>query len=280
EALRERREERRREKQRRDVIAKHTKKGAPPPVIGEAGAVAKPAVAAADVPPALARKRPAAAAADDDVDEAPAPPKTGVFGSLKSFAPPKPPKIAPPPLPLPDPEPVKAPAERRKGDYALPPVALLDAPKTERKIDERELMDSARLPEEKCREFSGEGSVVQIHPGPVVTTFEFKPNAGVKYSKIVGLEDDLCLAMQSESVLIDRIPGKSTVGIQIPNRNREQISLRELLESEVYRRSTSKLTLALGKTIHGEPHMADLAGMPHLRIAGSTGAEQPAATTA
>ena len=101
-----------------------------------------------------------------------------------------------------------------------------------------------------------------------MTTFEFKPDAGVKYSKITGLADDLCLAMQAESVLIDRIPGKSTVGIQIPNHNREQISLRELLESEVYRRSTSKLTLALGKTIHGEPYVTDLATMPHLLIAG------------
>jgi DNA segregation ATPase FtsK/SpoIIIE, S-DNA-T family len=270
-AMHERREERRREQQRRDVIAKHTRKGAPP-VIADAAAAKPPAAAPADsAAPAVARKRPSVPAANDDEDEAPAP-KTGVFGSLKSFAPPKPPKIAPPPLPLPDPEPVKAPAERRKGDYTLPPAALLDAPKTERKIDERELMDSARLLEEKCREFSVEGSVVQIHPGPVVTTFEFKPNAGVKYSKIVGLEDDLCLAMQSESVLIDRIPGKSTVGIQIPNRNREQISLRELLESEIYRRSTSKLTLALGKTIHGEPYVADLTTMPHLLIAGSTGA--------
>ena len=80
-------------------------------------------------------------------------------------------------------------------------------------------MDGARLLEEKCREFSVEGSVVQIHPGPVVTTFEFKPDAGVKYSKITGLADDLCLAMQAESVLIDRIPGKSTVGIQIPNQH-------------------------------------------------------------
>ncbi len=118
---------------------------------------------------------------------------------------------------------------------------------------------------------SVEGSVVQIHPGPVVTTYEFKPDAGVKYSKITGLADDLCLAMQAESVLIDRIPGKSTVGIQIPNTNREQISLRELLESEAYKRSASKLTLALGKTIHGEPFVGDLATMPHLLIAGSTG---------
>jgi S-DNA-T family DNA segregation ATPase FtsK/SpoIIIE len=157
------------------------------------------------------------------------------------------------------------------GGYTLPPPSLLDPARAERKIDERELMDAARLLEEKCREFVVEGAVVQIHPGPVVTTFEFKPDAGVKYSKVTGLADDLCLAMKAESVLIERIPGKSTVGIQIPNPNREAISLRELLESESYQRSTSKLTLALGKTIHGEPYMADLAAMPHLLIAGSTG---------
>ena len=132
-------------------------------------------------------------------------------------------------------------------------------------------MESARLLEEKCREFAVEGQVAQIHPGPVVTTFEFKPEAGVKYSKVTGLSDDLCLAMQAESVLIDRIPGKSTVGIQIPNPNREAISLRELLESDAYQRSQSKLTLTLGKTIHGEPYVTDLATMPHLLIAGSTG---------
>jgi S-DNA-T family DNA segregation ATPase FtsK/SpoIIIE len=174
-----------------------------------------------------------------------------------------------PSLPLPEPD--RLPAERRKGAFTLPPHALLDAPRGERKIDERELMDGARLLEDKCREFSVEGTVVQIHPGPVVTTYEFKPDAGVKYSKITGLADDLCLAMQAESVLIDRIPGKSTVGIQIPNPNREQISLRELLESDAYKRSSSKLTLALGKTIHGEPFVSDLSTMPHLLIAGSTG---------
>ena len=173
-----------------------------------------------------------------------------------------------PQLPLPDPEPRQP---RRNGAFTLPPLSLLDAPKTERKIDERELMEGARHLEEKCREFSVEGAVAQIHPGPVVTTFEFKPDAGVKYGKITSLADDLCLAMQAESVLIDRIPGKSTVGIQIPNHAREQISLRELLQSEMYQRSVSKLTLALGKTIHGEPYMTDLATMPHLLIAGSTG---------
>jgi len=287
------RDEKRREKQRREVFAKHTKKGtlmpelkAPPssPVITAGNA--SPERPSKPVRPTLSdttRAVPAPGAHAFERQDDPGGPeeaaaaKAAPFGSTRSFAPPKPPKVTvpPPPLPLPltDPEPTtKAPAERRKGEYTLPPLALLDAPKTERKIDERELMDGARLLEEKCREFSVEGSVVQIHPGPVVTTFEFKPDAGVKYSKITGLADDLCLAMQAESVLIDRIPGKSTVGIQIPNRTREQISLREMLESESYRRSTSKLSIALGKTIHGEPYTADLATMPHLLIAGSTGA--------
>jgi DNA segregation ATPase FtsK/SpoIIIE, S-DNA-T family len=270
-SVREWREERRRQKQRREVIAKHIKKGVPPSITGaEQAPPLHPDVVGAEL------ARPKAAPTRRDADDAPVPAAAPpAFGSGKSFAPPRPPKVSmpAPPLPLSDPEPLaKAPAERRKGDYTLPPVALLDAPKTEHKIDERELMDGARLLEEKCREFSVEGTVVQIHPGPVVTTFEFKPDAGVKYSKITGLADDLCLAMQAESVLIDRIPGKSTVGIQIPNRTREQISLRELLESDVYRRSTSKLTISLGKTIHGEPYVADLAAMPHLLIAGSTGA--------
>ena len=175
-------------------------------------------------------------------------------------------------VPLPLSEPVsKTPAERRQGAFTLPPMSLLDPPRQQHKFDERELMDNARLLEDKCREFAVAGSVVQIHPGPVVTTFEFKPDAGVKYGKVTGLADDLCLAMRAESVLISRLAGKSTVGIQIPNRVREQISLRQMLESEPYRQSSSKLTLALGRTIYGEPVASDLATMPHLLIAGATG---------
>ena len=159
----------------------------------------------------------------------------------------------------------------RPGSYTSPPISLFDSPKAARKVDERNLMTTARLLEGKCQEFSVEGAVEQIHPGPVVTTFEFKPNSGVKYNKIAGLADDLSLAMGAERVLIERIPGKSTVGIQIPNPVREQISIRELLESDLYTRSVSKLTLVLGKTIHGEPVTSDLATMPHLLIAGATG---------
>jgi S-DNA-T family DNA segregation ATPase FtsK/SpoIIIE len=256
--------ERRKERERREVIAKHVKKGTASP---EAIKAAAERPARVETPPSVTRPKPATSN-DDEV-------APGVSSSPRVTPPPiqKRPRLPiAPPLPLPEPEPMsRGLAERRMSGYTLPPASLLDPPRAEQKVDERELMDAARLLEEKCREFSVEGSVVQIHPGPVVTTFEFKPDAGVKYSKVTGLADDLCLAMQAESVLIERIPGKSTVGIQIPNPNREAISLRELLESDTYQRSASKLTLALGKTIHGEPFMADLAAMPHLLIAGSTG---------
>jgi S-DNA-T family DNA segregation ATPase FtsK/SpoIIIE len=249
-------DERRRARQRQALLEKQGKKADKVP------AVAVPKRPAEPLP---ARMPAIAIAGDDDIAPMPA-------AAADDRKPPvmakRPKTVENPPLPLPDPEPRPA---RRIGAFTIPPLSLLDAPKTERKIDERELMEGARLLEEKCREFAVEGAVAQIHPGPVVTTFEFKPDAGVKYGKITSLADDLCLAMQAESVLIDRIPGKSTVGIQIPNHTREQISLRELLQSEMYQRSNSKLTLALGKTIHGEPYMTDLAVMPHLLIAGSTG---------
>jgi DNA segregation ATPase FtsK/SpoIIIE, S-DNA-T family len=282
-SLRARREERRREAQRQEVLKKHLEKtGKDTAKIAKPAARPSPAMDreldddADDISPARTKTAGASAARD----EAPKPSRAAAVVGAAAAAlraassRPTPPAIKrsvpiEPSLPLPEPE--KLPAERRRGTYVEPPLALLDAPRGERKVDERELMEGARLLEEKCREFSVEGTVVQIHPGPVVTTYEFKPDAGVKYSKITGLADDLCLAMQAESVLIDRIPGKSTVGIQIPNPNREQISLRELLESDAYRRSPSKLTLALGKTIHGEPFVSDLATMPHLLIAGSTG---------
>jgi len=267
------REERRREAERREVIAKHTKRNG-----AAAGAEARAAVAAGRA----ARKERERERQMEEVEDEPeidalpppprrrqaaeAPPAVAAPGARERA------RVVTPSLPLDEVDPTsRTPVERRMGGFTLPPMSLLDAPKAERKIDERELMEGARLLEEKCREFSVEGTVVQIHPGPVVTTFEFKPDAGVKYSKITGLAEDLCLALQAESILIDRLPGKSTVGIQVPNHVREQISLRDLLESETYRRSASKLSLALGKTIHGEPYVADMAMMPHLLIAGSTG---------
>jgi S-DNA-T family DNA segregation ATPase FtsK/SpoIIIE len=133
---------------------------------------------------------------------------------------------------------------------------------------------------EKCAEFDVGGSVTQINPGPVVTTFEFRPEAGVKYSRVTGLAEDLCLAMAAESILIERMAGKSTVGIQVPNSERETIWLRDIIEAETFAHSKSKITMAMGKDINGRIVVADLATMPHVLIAGSTGSGKSVAINA
>jgi len=155
--------------------------------------------------------------------------------------------------------------------YKLPSATLLRPPEDAEGIDERELKERAVRLTEKFSEFGVTGAVTQIHPGPVVTTYEFKPEAGIKYSRITNLVDDLCLAMKAESILIDRIPGKSTVGIEVPNLHREIIHLREMVESSDFAASPSKLTLSMGKDITGKIRISDLTQMPHLLIAGSTG---------
>ena len=155
--------------------------------------------------------------------------------------------------------------------FRLPsPDLLRPAPRHER-IEEDELKECAHAIEQKCMEFDVGGRVTQINPGPVVTTYEFKPEAGIKYSRITSLADDLCLALKAESILIERIPGKSTVGIEVPNVNRQTIALREQIESAEFVNSPSKLTLALGKDLIGRNRVSDLCQMPHLLIAGSTG---------
>jgi S-DNA-T family DNA segregation ATPase FtsK/SpoIIIE len=169
---------------------------------------------------------------------------------------------------------------RIAGSYKLPPSSLLHRPDGQQAIDAEELKLLAQVLTEKYAEFEVHGQVTQINPGPVVTTFEFKPEAGIKYSRITNLTDDLCLALKAESILIERMAGKSTVGIQVPNREREIIWLRENLESQEFIGSKSKLTLALGKDINGRIVVADLAGMPHLLIAGSTGAGKSVAINA
>jgi len=156
-------------------------------------------------------------------------------------------------------------------NYRLPSISLLREGERSQKLDEEELKMRARAIEEKCLEFDIQGRVTQINPGPVVTTFEFKPEAGIKYSRIIGLTEDLCLALQAESILIERIPGKSTIGIEVPNINRQTIALREIVEAQEFVGSPSKLTLAMGRDLHGRIRVTDLASMPHLLIAGSTG---------
>ncbi|HET8924458.1 MAG TPA: DNA translocase FtsK [Candidatus Acidoferrum sp.] len=156
-------------------------------------------------------------------------------------------------------------------NYKLPSPSLLREGERGQKLDEEELKQRARAIEAKCLEFDIQGRVTQINPGPVVTTFEFKPDAGIKYSRIIGLTEDLCLALQAESILIERIPGKSTIGIEVPNDRRQTIALREIIEAPEFVNSPSKLTLAMGRDLHGRIRVTELAAMPHLLIAGSTG---------
>jgi S-DNA-T family DNA segregation ATPase FtsK/SpoIIIE len=158
-----------------------------------------------------------------------------------------------------------------RGSYTLPPITILDEAKGTVIVDNDRLLEKGRILQSKCSEFGVMGTVKEIHPGPVVTTYEFKPDAGVKYSKIVGLADDLALALEAESIRIDRVSGKGNVGIEIPNEKRDTIYLRELLESDTFRRASGRLTLGLGKAVNGDPWVTDLAAMPHLLIAGSTG---------
>ncbi len=164
--------------------------------------------------------------------------------------------------------------------YKLPPSSLLYKSEEHATVREDALRDEARVLVEKCAEFDVDGQVTQINPGPVVTTFEFKPDAGVKYSRVTGLADDLCLAMAAESILIERMAGKSTVGIQVPNSERETIWLRDVVECESFAQSKSRLAIALGKDINGRIVTGDLASMPHVLIAGSTGSGKSVAINA
>ncbi|MCC6389908.1 MAG: DNA translocase FtsK [Bryobacterales bacterium] len=179
----------------------------------------------------------------------------------------------PPPRTIVEPEPMRPanPPRRRPVTFDPPSTTLLNEAPVRSAYDGQELKEIAGRIKSKLEEFNVLGSVVQINPGPVVTTFEYKPEAGIKYSRIVTLTEDLCLGLQAESIFIERLPGKPTVGIEVPNTRREVISLRQILESEEFSDSGSKLTICLGKDINGRIKVASLEAMPHLLIAGSTG---------
>jgi S-DNA-T family DNA segregation ATPase FtsK/SpoIIIE len=169
----------------------------------------------------------------------------------------------------------RKPASRKPKDlseYELPSVEFLTEPPPRIEQNDRELLAIADELTEKTKEFNVTGSVKHIGLGPVVTTYEFKPDAGVKYSRVTGLVDDLCLALKAESIRIERVPGKAVVGIEVPNKERETIYLRDVIESEKFTSSESLLSIALGKKIDGARQIADLSKMPHLLIAGATGA--------
>jgi S-DNA-T family DNA segregation ATPase FtsK/SpoIIIE len=165
-------------------------------------------------------------------------------------------------------------SEGRSGNpFLSPDVSLFQKPSaTARTYDRESLIMNSRILEKKLRDFGVGGRVVTVHPGPVVTMYEFEPESGVKVNRIVNLADDLSLALRALSVrIIAPLPGKSVVGIEVPNAEREIVYIRDLLESESFRASASRLTLALGKDIFGNPVEADLARMPHLLVAGATG---------
>ena len=166
----------------------------------------------------------------------------------------------------------KATKAKPKTAYRLPSIDFLKEQVEETRFDEQQLLETARKLTSKCAEFEVNGRVLQIHPGPLVTTFEFKPDPGVKYSRITNLAEDLCLALKAESIRIDRVPGKNTVGIEVPNPERRIIYLREALGSAAFQGLDSRLALGLGQVINGSPFVADLTKMPHLLIAGATGA--------
>ncbi|NIP86359.1 MAG: DNA translocase FtsK, partial [Planctomycetales bacterium] len=201
------------------------------------------------------------------------------------------PRQKPPEIVQPEPKPAVFKQERLKfsppGDtYQLPPLSLLSDPaQGENKLSKEELLMSSKLLEKRFMDFSVNGNVTAVHPGPVVTLFEFQPAPGVKVQRVANLADDLALAMKATSVrIITPLPGKSTVGIEVPNTLREEVSLKEILASEEFREASASdsspangawrsrgLPLALGKDIFGNPVVIDLTGMPHLLVAGATG---------
>ena len=188
-------------------------------------------------------------------------------------------EIVQPPLPLTEPTPAKPlaalPPEPPRPALAeretLPPRRLFDPPGQHARVDPALLEDIKEHIGQKLSEFKIKGAVTGMQPGPVVTVFEFQPDAGIPLSRILGMEEDLALALQAEAVRMDRIPGKNLVGIEVPNPVREIITFREVIDSPAFRSAGGLLQLALGKDIAGNPVVADLNKMPHLLIGGSTG---------
>ena len=179
----------------------------------------------------------------------------------------------------PTPEPASAPAPKRKrppatpGKFTLPPLDLLDPAKPwDHQMQEGQMVAQSEKLESTLRHFGVEGKVTAIIPGPVVSRFELEPAPGVKISKVTGLTDDLALALKALSIrIVAPVPGKAVIGIEIPNPKRQVVALREILADAAYQKSSSRLTIALGKDIMGTPVVTDLGRMPHLLIAGATG---------
>ena len=181
--------------------------------------------------------------------------------------------IEPEPLPetqsMPQPETVMP---TKIGGYELPSLELLSlSDSASIRPSKDELFADSSVIERKLEDFGVVGKVASVYPGPIVTMYEFEPAPGVKINRIVSLSDDLALALKAQSVRVSPIPGRAVIGIEVPNKQRETVTLKEVLSSEGFKKSKSKLTLGLGKDIFGAPIIADLSKMPHLLVAGATG---------
>ena len=179
--------------------------------------------------------------------------------------------IKEPVLPPPPPDDFLFPELGKKEGYQIPPFDLLDWGKQAEKIDKDELFQKKNIIEDKLRQFQVLGEIREYHPGPIITTYEFFPDPGIKVSQVANLSEEVSLALEAISVRIQRIPGKSSLGIEVPNNTKEVIKIRDVIQSEKFLESKSMLTFALGKTVHGEVYTTDLTAMPHLLIAGATG---------
>ncbi len=256
------RDRRTKERLRRTVVSKHLEKARKDPISLE-----DVPFAGEDAPPFLA--------------EVPGPGKFSITRKVvapgRSAASPAP---GPPPRKKPGPPPQQKLPLSVQG-YTYPPVSLLEKREGAGAVDRRVLAETGRLIAAKCAEFGVEGEIAEYHPGPVVTTYEFRPAAGIKVNQVMGLSEDLALALSAESIRIERLTGRASVGIEVPNPGGgEIIALRDVLESEKFQSSPSLLTLALGKDIHGESVVDDLRAMPHLLIAGTTGSGKSVAINA
>jgi S-DNA-T family DNA segregation ATPase FtsK/SpoIIIE len=164
------------------------------------------------------------------------------------------------------------PVPRTKDGYEIPSLELLNTyeiPSSRPSKDD--FLAESSVIEKKLEDFDVKGRISHVHPGPVITMYEFEPAPGVKITRVVSLAEDLALALKAQSIRISPVPGKATIGIEVPNRQREMVSLREILSSDNFKKSSSKLILCLGKDIFGNAVMADLSKMPHLLVAGATG---------
>jgi S-DNA-T family DNA segregation ATPase FtsK/SpoIIIE len=251
----------------RALVAREPRERTRPPLFARLGAwlaTWRRAAAAIDVRLPIRREPRLEAAAEAGVDEAPSPPaqprRTAAVDVPRARRRAEPVRQASLDL-------------RTAGEHLLPPVDLLrDVPPAKTAaINEESLQQNARLLESVLEDFGVRGQIVKVRPGPVVTLYELEPAPGIKASRVIGLADDIARSMSAISARVAVVPGRNVIGIELPNQRTEMVYLRELLASEPYERNAAKLPLVLGKDISGAPVIADLARMPHLLIAGTTG---------